>query len=87
MNTPDDKAAQELARKRHFALTYVSFFGAFMAAGGAFLVSERGPRAVPDAVGYGVIILGIVIFFFLPNWLRKKWRERDGGGPEGEDGQ
>ena len=53
------------------------FFAAFMAAGGAFLVSERGPDAVPDAVGYATIVLGIVIFFFGPNWLRKKWREQD----------
>jgi hypothetical protein len=83
MTMPDDEKAKETARKRHLALTYVSFFAAFMAAGGAFLVSDRGPDAVPEAVGYAVIVQAIVIFFFLPNWLRKKWRERDAN----EDGQ
>lgn len=78
MTTPDDDTGQEKARGRHTMLTLLSFGAAFMAAGGAWMLSDRAPAEVPDEAGYVVLVLAIVIFFFGPNWLRKKWREEDG---------
>ena len=77
MNTPDDDTAHAQAMGRHTTLTLLSFGAAFMAAGGAWMLSDRAPESVPDEAGYVVLVVASVIFFFGPNWLRKKWRKRD----------
>ena len=75
-----DETANATARARHTTLTLLSFGAAFMAAGGAWMLSNRAPAEVPDELGYVVLIVAIVIFFFGPNWLRKKWRAEDEQG-------
>jgi uncharacterized membrane protein YfcA len=75
-----DETPEDRARARHMKLTLLSFGAAFMAASGAWMLSGRAPAEVPDELGYVVLILAIVIFFFGPNWLRKKWRAEDEHG-------
>lgn len=79
--TPPDAnedRAKETARARHTMLSLLSFGAAFLAAGGGWLLSDNAPVDVPEGVAYAIIVAAIVIFFFGPNWLRKKWRKEDG---------
>jgi hypothetical protein len=73
-----DQTPDTIARARHMKISLLSFGAAFMAAGGAWMLSGRAPAEVPDGAGYIVLMFAILVFFFGPNWLRKKWRKEDG---------
>ena len=75
--TPEQRA-KETARVRHNLLSLLSFGAAFLAAGGGWLLSDDPPIDVPEMVAYAMMVFAIVVFFFGPNWLRKKWRKDDG---------
>ncbi|MEW4448658.1 hypothetical protein [Qipengyuania sp. JC766] len=67
MTNPDD-----LARTRFFLMSMMRLGGAVLALIGAVLVSGR----IVDApiLGYGLIVIGMVEFFFLPKLMAKRWR-------------
>ncbi len=65
--TEDDRA-----RNRYFTITAVRLAGVVMVLAGALVVRQI--IAAPVLVGYGLIAIGLVDAFVMPQLLARKWR-------------
>ena len=60
------------AAARFWTLQLMRVGGALLAVGGALIIA--GKVLGPMVLGYGLLLLGVFEFFFLPTMLAKRWK-------------
>lgn len=69
--TPEQLEAQ--ARTRYFVMTFARIGGAAMAFFGIVISAGRF-ESIPPAVGYVLVIAGLIDIAVVPRMLARKWR-------------
>ena len=73
MNAPDPGSDPAIAR--YWMLQLMRVGGLLLVIGGVLILSGRVPG--PEVLGYGLLVLGAVEFFFLPAMLARRWKSPD----------
>jgi len=60
------------AQSRYFAIVAIRFAGVALILAGILVV--RRVLELPDAAGYGLLVLGLIGFFVMPTVLARRWR-------------
>jgi len=71
----DLEKSENLARHRLMIISLVRFSGVVLIMLGIYTVS--GKAAWPDFIGYVLLLLGAVEFFYMPLVLARRWRSMD----------
>ncbi|MCJ8158986.1 hypothetical protein [Sphingomonas sp. LaA6.9] len=69
--TPEQAEAQ--ARARYFVMTFTRIAGALMIFFGLVITAGRF-EAIPPAVGYVLVVLGLIDTALMPRMLARRWR-------------
>ena len=65
-------ADRDPAAARFWMLQLMRVGGALLAVGGALIIAGKVPG--PMVLGYGLLLLGVFEFFFLPAMLARRWK-------------
>ncbi len=69
---------EEEARKRFMLINLVRLTAlGFVMAGAANVAEKLLPEYAP-VLGYALLVIGVIDFFFAPILLKRYWRQRDG---------
>lgn len=69
--TDDERAAR--ARNRFFIIALSRLGGVFLAVAGIIATAGR-TAAIPPALGYAMVLIGLGIMLFVPRALARRWR-------------
>lgn len=72
MNSPEP-AAQAQAQQRFMVISLVRFGGVFAILGGILAANGALPFAVPEAIAYVMVVLGMGLVFVIPTLLARRW--------------
>ncbi|MEO1103644.1 MAG: hypothetical protein AAFW98_07950 [Pseudomonadota bacterium] len=75
MTEPEPPQDDSRAFKRFMLLNLIRVAGAIIVICG--IAVQEGLLALPPVFAYVLVILGFVIFFFVPNAIAKGWRSDD----------
>lgn len=70
--------AAEKAKARFWLLQIVSFGSVGIAFLAAAMIGGKIAPGLPEAFGYALLILAVILFFLAPNALRRHWAGKDG---------